>query len=535
MQRAGSRRSPISNCCLTTWRVAFALANFVPALAFLSFAPLLEGGLLKGIEHPYAHQADALEAFLGGSSVVVTSGTGSGKTEAFILPILAQLVQESRAWAPRVDGDQSRWYATPDGAFEAQRGDTGVRMPGIRSLILYPMNALVDDQLVRLRRALGASEPEAWLREHRPGHRFWFGRYTSLTPVSGPLPRGGGRGSATGKTKDLREHLQLLEHRQRRLQRLVAEGRITESEAQFLPSPSGSEMRSRWDMQLAPPDIMITNYSMLNVAMMRDDESSMFDLTRAWLDSSPDHVFTLVVDEMHLYRGTSGSEVAYLVRRLRHRLGLDAKPSQFRVVATTASIDWDRSPDRRFVSGFFDKSEDEFQPVRGARVPRVGGRLPASAEVDLAQGRFEADHDAVRATVEQPFRIADWKPQPMSQVAAALFPTATDPGSAMDALVSWAGSQKPAPFRMRSHLMFRNLIGFWACTNPDCSDGDGPLGKLFGQPQFVCGCGGRVLELLYCVHCGEAFRRWLHINGDRGRRDVSGQHIGQSGGFTRCG
>lgn len=461
---------------------------------------LVSGGLLAGISHPYLHQAEAMRAHLAGHDVVVTSGTGSGKTESFLLPVLARLVQESRAWAPRQSIAQSRWYARSDAAFEPQRDDVTDRMPAIRALILYPMNALVDDQLVRLRRALDDPAASTWFDEHRPGHRFWFGRYTSLTPVSGPRPHGKG-----GKTAELRRHLDILEQRHARLRRLVAEKKVAPEDAFFLPSPVGSEMRSRWDMQAAPPDILITNYSMLNVALMRSDEAEMFDATRRWLEQDDSHVFTLVVDELHLYRGTAGSEVAYLVRRLRRRLGLDGRPHQFKVIATTASIDWDRSRDRRFVSGFFDKPESEFAPVRGDRVALPDQVLPDDAAQRLARGESLGDPQVVRAAVETPFRRAGWRPQRLSEIAAALFPGSDEPASDFDRLVEWAAEQPEAPFRLRAHLLFRNVLGFWVCSSGECSEGDGAFGKLFDQPQFVCDCGARVLELLYCEHCGEAF------------------------------
>lgn len=462
----------------------------------------LSAGLLKGIEKPYAHQAEALEAFRSGKNVVVTSGTGSGKTESFLMPILASLVEESRKWGERADAPQSRWFTRPDGAFEPQRTDLEARMPAVRALVLYPMNALVDDQLVRLRRALDAPGPQQWLREHRPGHRFWFGRYTSLTPVSGPMPNGR---SSSGKTAELRRHLEMLDQRHRRLQALVAAKKVKEEDAYFLPSPDSSEMRSRWDMQVAPPDVLITNYSMLNVALMRTDEASIFDATRRWLESDSANVFTLVVDEMHLYRGTAGSEVAYLVRRLRRRLGLDSRPEQFRVVSTTASIDWSRDRDRRFVSGFFDKPASSFAAVDGARVLRPDTPMPAGAAIRLARGEAPGEVEVVRAAVETPFRQGGWRPQRVSEIASALFPDQDDPVTSFDALVAWAGSLPTAPVRFRAHLMFRNVLGFWACSSASCTEGEGGIGKVFDHPQFVCDCGARVLELLYCEHCGEAF------------------------------
>ncbi len=84
-------------------------------------------------------------------------------------------------------------------------------------------------------------------------------------------------------------------------------------------------MWSRWDMQDHPPDILITNYSMLNIMLMRGVESAIFDQTRQWLSSDASHVFHLVVDELHTYRGTPGTEVAYLIRSLARSAGIDAR------------------------------------------------------------------------------------------------------------------------------------------------------------------------------------------------------------------
>ena len=89
-------------------------------------------------------------------------------------------------------------------------------------------------------------------------------------------------------------------------------------------------MWSRWDMQSTPPDIMITNYSMLNIMLMRSVEEEIFEKTRHWLANDPlrdtnhpERVFHLIVDELHSYRGTPGTEVAYILRLLLNRLGLE--------------------------------------------------------------------------------------------------------------------------------------------------------------------------------------------------------------------
>ena len=87
----------------------------------------------------------------------------------------------------------------------------------------------------------------------------------------------------------------------------------------FIPRTDGAEMRSRWDMQTYPPDILITNYSMLSIALLRAIDQGLIEHTRSWLAESDSHIFHLVVDELHMYRGTAGTEVAYLIRNFLHR------------------------------------------------------------------------------------------------------------------------------------------------------------------------------------------------------------------------
>jgi ATP-dependent helicase YprA (DUF1998 family) len=100
----------------------------------------------------------------------------------------------------------------------------------------------------------------------------------------------------------------------------------------------GGEMWSRWDMQDHPPDVLITNYSMLNIMLMRSVEAPIFDQTRQWLQQDPSHIFHLVVDELHTYRGTPGTEVAYLIRVLLDRIGLAPDSDQLRIIASSASV-----------------------------------------------------------------------------------------------------------------------------------------------------------------------------------------------------
>ena len=107
----------------------------------------------------YEHQAESLRQILvERRSAVVTTGTGSGKTECFLLPILGHLAVQA-----------------------AQEHDAS---PAVRALILYPMNALVNDQLGRLRVLVGSHSVSSWF-EDKIGRPIRFARYTSRTLYPG--------------------------------------------------------------------------------------------------------------------------------------------------------------------------------------------------------------------------------------------------------------------------------------------------------------------------------------------------------------
>ena len=131
-----------------------------------------------------AHQAEAvLRSFQPGAAdgrnVIVTSGTGSGKTESFLLPVLLRLVEESASWAQQPAAH--RWWTAPAGVWQPSRGGE-TRPAAVRALILYPTNALVEDQMIRLRRGvrrIGAADEQSTL---------WFGRYTGSTLGGATMP-----------------------------------------------------------------------------------------------------------------------------------------------------------------------------------------------------------------------------------------------------------------------------------------------------------------------------------------------------------
>ena len=188
-------------------------------LGLPELAPLLAAGLMKGIDRPYQHQADALKAASAAKTSWSPPVRGPERPRRSSCRCSRVLSSESaigRHQRPTSAATAGSRHLMADSNLNAAM--PRARPPGLRAMILYPMNALVDDQLVRLRETLGASGPQSWLDRNRPGHRFWFGRYTSQTPVSGQSAEGwlhvpaGVRNGRTSAT-----HLQILEHRQQRL------------------------------------------------------------------------------------------------------------------------------------------------------------------------------------------------------------------------------------------------------------------------------------------------------------------------------
>lgn len=509
-------------------------------------------GLFPAARHPYTHQRDSFNEFVvGGRDAIITTGTGSGKTECFFLPIAAALVRESVSWSlPGTRDSRSDWWRhyTMHGQQRrwaprlSQRAHE-TRPPAIRALILYPLNALVEDQVSRLRDGFEGPHALTWLDNHRSGNRFYFGRYTGRTPISGMY--------TANRLGQLRDELRSIDQ--------AAQQVAGHSAERFFQSLDGSEMWSRWDMQDTPPDILITNYSMLNIMLMRAVEAQIFDQTRTWLEADPSHIFHLVVDELHTYRGTAGTEVAYLLRCLYERLGLVSDSDQLRIIASSASLENDPTGldyleqffgRSRHSFRFFDGDIDSPQPNAVATVSSQAAALrqlhhSAAASdgmiTELAARNFCADvgcselpmnalaeqiiasalehiqaPDAIRLAGASDGNLTQMLPRTPHQIAQSLF--AGLPGDEANEAVSGlltglSQAQHPsgeAPLVMRAHLFFRNLQGMWICTDRQCNvaparQSQCPGGRLHYVPRLTCDCGARILELLYCESCGEVF------------------------------
>lgn len=479
-------------------------AELVGTALFGSFTPPGEPVRLR------EHQADALRRSLragspDGRNVVVTSGTGSGKTESFLLPVLARVVDETLRYEP--DPPVHEWWAQSPARWVATRG-TAVRPPAVRALILYPTNALVEDQITRLRRAIRA------LGRLDERARLWFGRYTGSTLGGSSLPSPG----KAGQTTDVARELSAIV---REFDRLAHADSVDEELLSQFSDPRSGEMLTRWDMVAAPPDILVTNYSMLNAMLMRDLENPLFERTRDWIADGG--TFTLVVDELHLYRGTAGSEVAMIVRNLLNRLGLGPESSNLRCIATSASLTA-KDEGLRYLEAFFGVPSRSFFVTAG-RPRELSAVLPVSRSDVLAASRAATGEEARGSAltemawrVDLPAAVAEaCRSKSGKTRATRLTPLAErlfgepDPGGeatrvALEALAGLEGM--PGSISFRAHMFARTMRGVWACTDPACGVVDRPrhetgVGKLYAIPTSTCECGARVLELLYCFECGD--------------------------------
>lgn len=443
------------------------------------------------------HQAEAVRAnFLPGltqgRNPVVTSGTGSGKTESFWLPILLRLGQEAKTWT-QARGGLNYWWRGPNPKWNSLRG-AETRPAAVRSMVIYPTNALVEDQMTRLRKAV------ANMRTIPGMQPVWFGRYTGATLGTG-VPKSG-----TEQFASIVADLVESENDYSKIGDLDISVEAKQELLSQFGNPDQGEMLCRWDMLACPPDILITNFSMLNVMLMRENEDQLFRKTKEWLSQSPENVFTLVVDELHLQRGTAGSEVGMVIRNLLSRIGLSEDSPNLRVIATSASMQAD-DESKKFLSSFFGLPGDSFTITAGQQLEvNHFGKIedfdftdPANAGLTsraLAAACFEPESNRYRATS-------------LEVISSRLFGEIPDAALKLEsALGSLLEGDSDVP--LRAHIFARTMRGLWACSNPSCSGvepdkrkGRG-IGKLFSTPMLNCdACDSRVLDLLYCYYCGD--------------------------------
>lgn len=283
----------------------------------------------------HRHQEEAIRRILlDRENVLVATGTGSGKTECFLYPVVEELLR---------DRDRER--------------------PGVRVLLLYPLNALANDQLYFRLAPL--------LLRHLRGTGITFGRFTSAV-------------RAEQKRDEIAN--ELLKN-------------VALSEALGDPDRIDQAWKlTREEMLSAPPHILITNYAMLEHLLLLPRNAPLF---------AQRSMHTIVLDEIHTYSGAQAIEVAFLLRKLRHVLGIDREP---RVIGTSASLGSGEEAEQRALAFAADLCGVRFTRVIGGRRLRHAA-LRSAAEcwsVDAARWADLGELSGELARTENTYRVELW-------------------------------------------------------------------------------------------------------------------------------
>ncbi|MEM4247285.1 MAG: helicase-related protein, partial [Candidatus Woesearchaeota archaeon] len=432
-----------------------------------------QGGLR--LDRPlYWHQEQSIRKVQQGRNLVITTGTGSGKTEAFLVPILDALIREA---------------------------ETGtLQQPGVRALLLYPMNALANDQMERLRGYLANFS------------QITFGRYI-------------------GDPK-------------------YAYGEALEFYTQIHgPEQMENELIGRIQMQKTPPHILLTNYAMLEYLLLRPEDTALFD------GETGKHWRFIVLDETHAYDGAQATEIAMLLRRLQDRVTRGGQ-KKLQAIAASATLGEDSVETRTKIAQFasklfaldfapedvvFSKREPEsgLATAWGCGTPELYQDLEKLAEdyrnnqpilwpnslpgIDSSRlstiGRTSVPrflYELLRGD-ENVHRLRKEllkAPLPLGKAASRIFDRfdADVAQQALANLVSIAILAREAEDTLpllpaRYHLFVRALEGAFVCLNKEH-----PAHKQEGKPwlflnrqKFCEHCGSRVFELANCTRCGISY------------------------------
>ena len=453
----------------------------------------------------YHHQSQAIRMLVGGENALVTTGTSSGKTLCYQVPILDDLVRNPG--------------------------------PGVRAVIIYPLNALANDQIADWNDLLS-------------GLNITFARFTGQTPNDQKEYEALVYDEVASAENDLGLS---ANERGRRIQTDVRK-RLADDVGRHK-----NRLNHREAIRQSPPNILITNFSMLEYLLERPIDASVFDGSR---------LHFLVLDEVHSYRGIQSTEIAFLIRRLKTRLGVD----DLRCIATSATLgksdDLSRSQARRFAADLFGEPFDEPNPLRGEPKPVMlvepsirpepadyAAAFEAASTVlsstdrevaaDLAAARFlspgavslsevlarDANVHALRA-------LHLTGPRLLAEAAGDLWPgnPAGPAGlTALLGLVAWEGRARDLPLLpARQHYFVRSMEGLFVCLRTDCPDrsGDEPAWFVTRIHDFVVdgecpscahvGHPSRLVEVVGCRTCGYLYGALQ----DRGPRE---QALGEAG------
>lgn len=430
---------------------------------------------------PYVHQVDAWRSLAQTPprSIVVTSGTGSGKTECFLVPILDQLFRE--------------WETD------------GRKLVGVRALMLYPLNALINSQRDRLL---------AWTNATGQGVRFCL--YNGLTPDVVP---------------------------------------------QHKRAETPNQVVDRETLRQSPPPILVTNATMLEYMLVRAQDAPIIDASRGKLG-------WIVLDEAHTYLGSQAAELALLLRRVLIAFEVKATDVRFVATSATIGEAGENGREdlRRFIAGLAGVGLDRVEVIEGARnVPPMDPKGESHVESSLEElSRIEPELECSELRYDALLKNKTARRLRECFIPAGLAPNAQQLSSIMATL--WGGGELSAsrlqvetlqwldllsstsrrskdgrsPFLpLRAHLFHRVMSGLWACADAQCpgkagtplESGSWPFGLVYEDGQRTCVCGSPVFELRTCGECNEAVL-WSELRSRNGQDFLAHPVIDDDDGFS---
>ena len=260
----------------------------------------------------HQHQARAAQAVAEGRTVILSAGTGSGKTESFLIPIIDRLF------------------------WDHEQGLDDLRQPGVRAVVIYPLNALVNNQVERL---------VDILKDQRD---ISFAYYTSRLPETWSRIR----------------------------TRCESRGKPLPPTCQIVDRKTLRGLDAHTDRANGPPHILLTNFSMLEYMLIRPIDRTIFSPAAIAFNGRPRLRF-VVLDEAHVYAGAQATEIHMLLRRAAERFGTRLENVQG--IATSASLpqgglENGQETLTRFAAEMFAKSSERVSIVLGRRqLPQLSG------------------------------------------------------------------------------------------------------------------------------------------------------------------
>jgi rubrerythrin len=279
--------------------------------------------------------------------------------------------------------------------------------------------------------------------------------------------------------------------------------------------------------------------------LMRQEEQSIFEKTRKWLSKNKENMFTLVIDELHTYRGTAGTEVAYIIKVLLHRLGLSPDSPQVRFLASSASMNIS-SESQKYISDFFGIDFPSFSLISDEKTETVKRQsLPLLPIIDLEKIANISINSSCEYAIDEYFnrsdeaitrfaknnKLLDWLvfslqthetgniyAKSVNEISNVLFSAYNYKERQLFIeifvlLIAMAkGSDGASLQPLRAHYFLRNIEKIYVCINKNCDaideeyrDPNRQYGKMYNTPITRCSCGSLVYEAIVCRHCGEMY------------------------------